>query len=133
MLPLFTTKLKIAKTNKVVCVTGSVYGMLTEIRFTFDPLSSILSNEIMDVLLRFSILRESLALIRTVNHDVAVVCLHENGERTVDKIKVDKTVYDSKYKELSKEFEKVREKVNADAFKKEYKKLTMLEALSRSI
>lgn len=132
-LPSFTTKLKIAKTNKVIYVTSDIYGILTEIRFTFDPVSSILDEDTFDTLLRYGILREGIALINRVKDGIEVAVRHSNGEKEVDRMISDKETYEYKKKELSQEYETVSNRISSEKFSIMYGRLKSSNILERTI
>lgn len=133
-LPSFTTQLKIAKTNKVILVTSDAHGsLLIDIRFRFDPVSSILDEDTFDTLLRYGILCESLKLMNEIKDITNVARYNSSGETIVDKMNDDIETFQYEREKLLQEYEKVRNRISSEKFSVMYGKLKSLNILECAI
>lgn len=131
-LPSFERDVKVAYTRKIVCVVPDNRGIKFKLRLTFDPISSILPEDVLDIFLRFNILHESLALYGIASNGMSVGTI-KDGSISLSEPDALANPCKQKYDELCSARSLVLEKVQSEEVFSELNKLGSINCLSLTI
>ena len=128
--PIFDTPIRISVAHQaLINAVAEVHGLSKEIRFNFNPLSSLVSDELNELLLRRELLHESIKLyqIDSLDSGIYVADLVTGKKEYTTVVRKNKELYEIKVKELKSEYDNIKKKLASEEVKEELDKLSLVK------